>query len=465
MEVNNLTSENIVLGAIFNDLYFLLKLPKLESEYFSIEINKRIFLALRKLFSDGCDKVEITDVYAILETYEQGKEEIDRLGGLEYLENIKIMGENKTEEEVIFHANRILTYSYKGELTDNFSFLMDYIKNHMEEPIPIINKKIEDILASIKTKYAGLNRIERLGDRMDKLLSKIEQERSGNGFGFPTFSPTLNAFARYEKGELMIISAKAKAGKSQWIVNELYNLCINKEKKLPILILDTELDDKMILIRLIARITGLSFNYIKNGAYKDNAIHYQKYLKAIDLIKKAPIFHQYIVGWSNSEVLNEVKRLKIQENIQILFYDYLKIENADEREHQQLGNLTNFLKNDIAGKLDIAVVAFAQQSDYMDRGIRIANSERIKNYASTVVFLVEKSAEQFGRDGQDMGGNYYLFVAFNRNGPQMDQRQSDHGININFKRYNATMEDAQIQSDIVASLLEEYSDKQFEQDN
>lgn len=463
MEISNLTSENILLGSIINDLYSIVKLPKIESDYFSTELNKKIYLALKKLFKDGCKKAEITDVYAVLETYKSVKEEIDKAGGLEYLDDLKTMGEDKTEEEILFHANRIISYSYKDAMLNQLEVMKQLINSNMEMPIKVLNMKIEDMLASLKTKYAGLNRIERLGSRMDKILEEIEKERASGGFGYPTFSPMLNKFVRYEKGELLIVSAKAKSGKSQWIVNELYNLCIKQPAPIPILILDTELDDKMILIRLLARITGFSFGYIKSGKWKKNPVHKARYDEAVETIRKAPIFHEYIVGWSNPEVLNEVKRLKIQENIQILFYDYLKIENAGEgiAEHQQLGNLTNFLKNDIAGALKIAVCAFAQQSDYSDRGIRIANSEKIKNYASTVIFLLQKSSEQDAKSFNDKGGNYYIFVAFNRNGPQMNMDQSALGINIEFQKFNATMKDAEYQEDSIITLLEEYDDEKI----
>ena len=463
MKISNLTSENILLGAIINDLYSLVKLPKIESDYFSTELNKAIFLALKKLFKDRCTKAEITDVYAVLETYKSVKEEIDKAGGLEYLDDLRTMGEEKSEEEILFHANRIISYSYKDAMLTQLEIMKQFISSNMEMPIRTLNMKIEDMLASLKTKYAGLNRIERLGSRVDKILEEIEKEQSEDGFGYPTFSPMLNNFVRYEKGELLIVSAKAKSGKSQWIVNELYNLCIEPETPIPILILDTELDDKMIFIRLLARITGFSFGYIKSGKYKRSRLHKEIYDKAVERIRQAPIFHEYIVGWSNSEISNEVKRLKIQENIQILFYDYLKIENAGEgvAEHQQLGNLTNFLKNDIAGALKIAVCAFAQQSDYSDRGIRIANSEKIKNYASTVIFLLQKSPGQSADSFNDKGGNYYIFVAFNRNGPQMNMEQCDMGINIEFQKYNATMRDAQYQEDLIYKLLEEYDDEKI----
>lgn len=199
---------------------------------------------------------------------------------------------------------------------------------------------------------------------------------------------------------------------------------------------------------------------IRYGKYKENDAAKKKVADAIRLISDSPIFHQYIVGWDNITIEHEVKRLKIQENIQILFYDYLKINEAGHgvSEHQELGNLTNFLKNDIAGKLKIAVVALAQQSDYMDSGVRIADSSRIKNYASCVIFMIAKKEEQYQRDFQDQGGNYYLFIAFNRNGPQMTQERNNMGINISINKSKAAFKEAKYQNEEILKLLEEYQE-------
>lgn len=232
------------------------------------------------------------------------------------------------------------------------------------------------------------------------------------------------------------------------------------QQKIPTVVLDTELSDKFFTIRLVARITGYNFNYVKCGMYKGNPVAERKIDEAFQIISDSPVFHQYIVGWDTMAVENEVKRLKIQENIQILFYDYLKIDEAGRgaSEYQELGNLTNFLKNNIAGKLKIAVVAFAQQSDYTDSGMRIADSARVKNYASCVMFMIPKKEEQFQRDFQELGGNYYLFIAFNRSGAQMTQERNSMGINIKVNKSNATFNEAQYQNDEVLKLLEEYQE-------
>ena len=182
-------------------------------------------------------------------------------------------------------------------------------------------------------------------------------------------------------------------------------------------------------------------------------------MAAKTLIDDSPIAHTYIVGWTQDEIFNEVKRMQIQSNVQIVFYDYIKVEEVSEglAEHQQLGNLTNWLKNGIAGELNIAVVALAQLSDYVtqERGFKIANSEKIKNYCSSTVFLVEKTSEQYADDNCELGGNPYLYIQYNRNGPQMPSDQQDKGINIVFEKNKALITEAPWQHPSIKSLAEQ----------
>lgn len=457
--LQNLTSENILIGGIMNDLDAFLSLPELKPDYFSLRSNRILLIALKLLFKEGVKDADIIDIYAMCERNEANKKIIDDCGGIDHIDMLKSIAEGMTAEELVIHAENVINCAFKNEMHSLLSGMAHVVEDDSKDiGMSEINKMVETELLGLRNKYSQLNKIEKLGSRLDKIRDEIEHEQQGGIYGIPTFSSTLNKFVTYEKGELLIISAWAKTGKSQWIVNEVYRLAI--VQKIPVVVLDTELSDKFFTVRLVARITGYNFNYIKTGKYKENETATDKVNEAYHMIANSPIFHQYIVGWDHMAIENEVKRLKIQENIQVLFFDYLKIEDAGRgnSEYQELGNLTNFLKNNIAGKLKIAVVAFAQQSDYTDNGMRIADSARVKNYASCVMFMIPKKDEQYQRDFQDLGGNYYLFIAFNRSGPQMSQEHNDMGINISVNKSNATFTEAKYQRDEILVLLKEYQE-------
>lgn len=455
-----LTSESLVIGAAINNPNVLLMLSDLKVEFFSDKVNKFIYTSIKQLFKQGAKTIDIADIYALIEVNENKLDELNKYGGIDYLDQLQMIGEDKKPEDVAAHAENIIECAYKNEMIQLFVELKDFILVAQSLSRNDINKKIEERILEVKSKYSSRHQVKMIGEKTDELM-EIITSNDGIEIGFETSLPLLSKFVTYRKGELTIYSAKAKVGKSQLVVNECYSMAI--QRGIPVMILDTELQTKTFFIRLMARITGYTFKFIESGRWKSNPACCEKVNEAKNLIDNSPISHTYIVGWTQDEIYNEIKRMKIQYDIQVVIYDYIKVEEVTAKisEHQLLGNITNWLKNGIAGDLDLAVIALAQMSDYVsdDRGIKIANSEKIKNYASTVIFLLEKNDEQYARDMEEAGGNAYLYVSYNRNGPQMKGDKQNCGININFEKNKAIFKQAKWQLPEIEELVEEELDE------
>lgn len=452
-----LTSESLVIGALLNQGDLLLEMSDLRLEYLSSEINRVLLTCIKRIYRQGSRNIDIADVYAMLETNESDKKLIDRNGGVEYLEQLQVIGSGKTSEDVRVHVKNIIDTAYRNEVVAVLEGVKLEISAHKDMTLERINDLLDKELLGIRAKYAARHKVELLKDQTDKIMETLDIESQQDYIGFPTALPLLNKFITYRKGELVVYSAKAKVGKSQTVVNEVYNLAI--KNKIPTMVLDTELQTKTFFVRLMARITGYSFKFVETGKWKQYPKCREKVMAAKTLIDDSPIAHTYIVGWTQDEIFNEVKRMQIQSNVQIVFYDYIKVEEVSEglAEHQQLGNITNWLKNGLAGELNIAVVALAQLSDYVtqERGFKIANSEKIKNYCSSTVFLVEKTSQQYADDNCELGGNAYLYIQYNRNGPQMPSDQQNKGINIVFEKNKALITEAPWQHPSIKSLAEQ----------
>lgn len=450
------TSESIVIGMLINKIDLILEITDLRVDYLSVEINKIIYISLKRIYSQGSRNVDIADIYALIETDENNKRLLDGVGGIEYLELMQEISDGKDQDEINVHVKNIIDCSYKNEIGDVLTGLINFIDIKNDNTKEIINKTIEKEILEVKAKYSSHHKAELLSEKIDKIMHKLDNNSEMEFVGFPTSIPLLNKFTTYRKGELTVYTAKAKVGKSQTVVNESYHLSI--ANGVPIMILDTELSTDEFVVRMIARITGYSFSFIESGRYMKLDIPRKKVLDAVKLIRKSPLSHTYIVGWSQEEIISEIKRMKIQNNIQIVIYDYIKVEevSGNVQERDVLGNITNWLKNDIAGELDLAVIALAQTSDYntQERGVKIANSEKIKNYASVVIFLLEKNNDQYSRDLNDLGGKYYLFIPYNRHGASMSYDSQDKGINIVFEKNKARIQQADYQLDEILNLVE-----------
>jgi replicative DNA helicase len=223
----------------------------------------------------------------------------------------------------------------------------------------------------------------------------------------------------------------------------MMNECIHKlQNNIPTLYIDTEMSDRNFTERLIANLSGIPIYKIKSGNYgsSDEIIINE----AKDFIKSSKLVHIYDPFWTNDKVYTTCKILQYKMDLQFVIYDYLKSNATDSSgQYNDLGNKTNFLKNDIAGGLQISVLAGAQ----LNRGNEIADSYKIEQYASTILNLRPKSGEEIMQDGKECG-NYALSVKLNRNGEQQDIDSGEY-IDLLFKGNVAIMEQAQKQHEIV----------------
>lgn len=453
--LSSISSESIVLGGLINHLDWIIEVSDLKVDYFSIDVNKIIYSVLKRLYKNGSTTCDIVDIYAVVETNAGHLKQLESYGGVDYIETLSELAEDKELGDIKSHAKTIIDCSYKNELNQTLVGLTNYVETNSDKPKEVIAKEVEGELLDLKGKYGSNGGLQVIGDDVDKYIKTLDVEGQRDFCGYPTFSPMLNKFVSYERGEMVVYSGKLKSGKSQLVVNEVYRLCI--KGGVPVAILDTELSTRFFILRLIARITGYNMKYIKTGKYKENPKAVEKFKEAVELIRKAPLVHKYVFDMSQEDIFSELKKLKIQMNLQIVFFDYIKANvesTGDLQERLQMASMTNFLKNRVAGELNVAVVALAQTNPSIDGSLRIFGSSQVAMFASTIIYLVRKSKEQYARDMNELGGNYYLFVKENRNGAQFSDDE-DFGINIDFNLSNCTMKEASYQNDIIKQMIKE----------
>ena len=118
------------------------------------------------------------------------------------------------------------------------------------------------------------------------------------------------------------------------------------------------------------------------------------------------------------------KKFKMQENIQAIFFDYLKFPPSQlgqlrsAAEWQMLGFIASGLK-DLAGTLEIPIYSACQENRIGSTGKKseanVGGSDRILQLASKLVFLQNKSEEDIMKEGI-INGNQTLYIAYQRNG-------------------------------------------------
>lgn len=301
------------------------------------------------------------------------------------------------------------------------------------EDINATNYKLQTDIVKFADNYIVDTDVQIIGDKVDEIWDLILSNRNDAGYsGIPSKYKELNEYFTYKNGELVVVGGRAKAGKSMFFLNE----AIHKvENGVPTAIFDTEMKDVIWMPRYLALKTGLDIKKIENGNY---SIEEEKLITdAKEWLKDKPLVHLYDPGWTKDKIYMTAKQLKQSMDLQFLVYDYIKVDDTSgmDNEHNVLGDMTNFLKNKVGGALDLSVIAGAQMSP---KEQRLADSDKINRYASTIAYWIHKTKEEMIKDGKD-AGNCKLFIGYNRNGSQMND---DEYLNFCFNGDTATITQA-----------------------
>lgn len=427
-----------------NNPDWMIDLQNLEPEHFYNSTHKILYYLLKKIYETF--KGEKVDPFTLLSTAKdeniEFEKDIEKSGGLEYLETLSELGSDYKKEDILTQAEIVTKLSFFRDMNIVLNKELEYIENGD-------NKTREDVIDSLRkstdktiSKYTIADNYKYIGDVYDDIMEKIKKDVKNGEIGIPSKIEPLNNFYTYRKGELVVLVGRAKAGKSAFSINEAHHMAV--VKGIPTLYLDTEMQTKTFLMRLIAIDSGIPLHEIETFQYELDPDQLKKYKESEKRIKKAPLIHKYSTNWTTKKVRNDVISLVRQEGIEMLIYDYIKVKEVNEsknKEHNQLGNWTIALK-DLAGELNLPVLTLAQMSPYE---VRVADSDKINRYASVVGFLLPLSEDDKNRMKQ---WGYpktkdYIYIKYNRNGASMEDEKK--GIYLEFNRDNVTFNASKFQ--------------------
>ena len=141
----------------------------------------------------------------------------------------------------------------------------------------------------------------------------------------------------------------------------------------------------------------------------------------------------YLPTSTNEEIYAIHKMLKYKMNLQFSVYDYIKSDAISTSDNYNiLGGRCDFLKNNVAGDLNIAMLGGAQ----LNRQNMVADSDKLERYVSVSMHWRNKTEEELARDGLECG-NFALTVDLNRLGEQMAESEYiDFQFDGNLMRIN-----------------------------
>lgn len=378
---------------------------------FTDQTNGVLYDAISMLLKEDIQQIDAFNLAAKIGADEKLK---NRFGGEPDVEVLKSIVDNAkflargTSEEYVMLVNNVMGMAYRRSLYKGLENAQAKILRSGD--IVQLQKSISDAVEKTTDHYITGCEIERLGDRIDEICKKLEEKQAnGGGYKFITI-PQLNKYLTMERGEMTTFLAPLKSGKSMMLMNTAYD-CIQQGAK--VILLDTEMTDELFFQRLLSYIAKVPMQHVRMNMLSEE--EKEKIENAKKEIKNLPLWHKYIPIYNMDSIYGMVKTMKRKYGCDTLFFDYIKPSNGTDAygTYAELGNLTNMLKNQIAGDLDMCVVSACQAS----KTGGIADSIRIGQYSSTVIKIKRKTLEEQVSDGEKCG-NYRLTVMFNRLGEQ-----------------------------------------------
>ena len=405
-------AEGGVIATLISHPEFQHNISYLRDTNFYDPINQCFHWAIRNLIESGVDNIDAVNlsnqinsnagIQRIMNGYT-----INSLN--EFIEASKVAARDTLEEYKLL-VDTVVSLSFKRDLSV-FSLKMEKICHDKDISLFQLNDYVNSGLGKITDKYIFGADSVLFGEKIDSVWAEIESKRNQDGtYGLPFKIPILNDYATLAPGDLILVAAKTGVGKSAYFLNEALD---KLQRGICVLYIDTEIDDAVFLKRAIANLSGVEYKRVENGVYSDaepNKIH-----RALEFLKHSKMIHEYVPeDFNKSQIEQLCRKWQIQENLGLVIYDYMKPDDKLSAAElaNQMGKKCDFFKNTIAGKLNLPVIAGAQINNYTDK---IADSDKLSRYASTVMTLRRKTNEEVNNDGLSCG-NYCFEIGKNRNG-------------------------------------------------
>lgn len=429
--LKDVAAESAVISSLLNHPEFILHSDWLKPEHFSQKENGAVYWGIDSLYKKGITNIDEVNLNNQLAS----NKSVSKLMSLHNLSDISKYMElagyaaRDTLEEYIEVCNTVLSLAYKRTLFKKSSEIQRLCFNN-DTDVEVTDNKVHRILNDLTEEFLVTTELNTIGENADMLMQEVIDKQTENGFGIPSKYEVFEPYFHFEEGELIVVASRMKSGKTAYLLNEAIDKAL---KGIPTVVFDSELTDAMWFVRAIAHLSQVKVRRIKEGKWSTD--EKRKIMAAKEKLKTLPIVHKYMPIIDINRVYAICKILKYKMGLKFVCFDYIKGNDTDAFAlSNKLGQVTDVLKNEIAGDLGMCVLAACQLS----RQNEISSSDKIAMYASTIIMWRYKLPVEIQSDGGLDYGNIYTRIYLNRNG---DSQDDDEWMNLNFVGDTQTITD------------------------
>jgi replicative DNA helicase len=389
-------AERSVLGSILVDKEAIIKVAEfLRPNHFYNEDHGRIYEVMLDLYQER----EPIDLVTLTRKLKK-KRWLTKVGGASYVSelietvptaaNVEHYGQIVRDLAV---KRRLITLG--GELAEmgfDESKEAGAVLDEVEQKVFAISQQhLKKVFISIKDALAESF------DRLDELY------KSGSGLrGVPTgFKDLDNVLAGMQPSNLLILAARPGVGKTALALNIARNVTVKSKRGVGMFSL--EMSQEELVDRLLVSQADIDAWKYKTGKLSNE--DFNSLSEAMGILAEAPLFIDDTPGLSVMEMRTKARRLKADQEIDLIIVDYLQLMKSRNLENrvQEVGEISMALK-ELARELKVPVLALSQLSRAVEHrgGNRpqladLRESGSIEQDADVVMFLYREEEEEGGK--------------------------------------------------------------------
>lgn len=414
--------EEAVLGALMLEKDALTAVVDiLKPESFYKDAHKEIYQSILDLFNAG-EPIDLLTVSNQLR--KNGKLEV--VGGAFFI--TELTSKVSSAANIEYHARIITEQAIKREMIQVASEIQKDAFEETTDVFELLDKMEQSLFeiseSNIRKNYTDMRSI------MREAITELENKKGQKDglTGVPSgFTALDRVTSGWQKSDLIIIAARPAMGKTAFVLSVLRNAAVDHSR--PVAIFSLEMSSIQLVNRLISSEAELDSEKIKKGNLAD--YEWEQLIHKTNKLSTAPLFVDDSPALSILELRAKCRRLKAQNDVQLIVVDYLQLMSGDTKggmsgnREQEISSISRALKK-IAKELNVPVIALSQLSRAVEtRGgdkrpqlSDLRESGAIEQDADIVMFLYRP--EYYGitedEEGQSTAGVGEVIIAKHRNG-------------------------------------------------
>jgi replicative DNA helicase len=395
---------------------------KINEAYFYIPAHQTIYRVLVELWNagQGIDLITFTQVL-------RDRTILDAVGGPAFVTSLFTFV--PTAANITYYLEIVRD---KYILREIISACTESVRRSYEE-----QDKVNNLLDEVEQKiFAGgedrfKGQVLTMKDQVMEAIESIEKlyERKGGITGISTGFVELDRMTSgLHQAEMIVIAGRPSMGKTALAMNITEHVAINE--KLPVAVFSLEMSSQQLVQRLLCSRARVNLQKVRDGFLAER--DFPSLTAAASKLAEAKVFIDDSAGLSILELRAKARRLKAQQDVQLIVVDYLQLLRSTTRRAQdnrqlEISEISAGIKG-LAKELKIPIIVVAQlnrqpeaRSGGKPRLSDLRESGSIEQDADLVGLLVRPEIYEEDEEArQEKAGEAELIIAKQRNGPVGD---------------------------------------------